>query len=304
MAKAILLEPFRLVEAIYVLIRRPSIKRNSPIFILGFYRSGTTWLQELMDCDPDLCSPTIFQVMLPEFMLIFESVFKPVLQFFSKLLKIQNPYHRLAFDWNYPGEDDVAINAFSYLCDFNRIFQYPSQADSLLERHYIKPDRQLLKSWERAHLYYLDKLSLKYRKKRLLLKSPPNTGRIGMLKKMYPDAKFIFIKREEKICIQSNKRLWKINEPFSFERYQKERAEHAISKMYATFLNCYQRDKTLLKSNELIEISFEQLIESPAEVLENIYSALELDDSNEKRNLRQMRINERKGYQPINHQSG
>ena len=299
--KAILLEPFRLLESIYVEIRRHGIKKQPPIFILGYYRSGTTWLQELMSCDPDLRTPTIFQTVLPEFMFILEPVFKPLLQFFSETFQINNPYHRLNFNWDFPGEEDVAINALFYRCDFNRIFQYPSHADQILNSHFLKTDTAVQEKWGRAHSYFTDKLSLKYPGKRLVLKSPPNTGRIALLKSIYPDARFIFIKREPYACLQSNKRLWAINKSFSFEYYSEDLAERVTLKMYEIFHERYKKEKSSLKSGELVEVTYEELIENPGDLLDRIYETLTIHNNDQKRKLRQNLIDKRSDYQLINH---
>lgn len=299
--KIILFEPFRLFEAFYVLLKRKKVKHTAPIFIIGFYRSGTTWLQELLSSDSQFRTPSIFQTIFPEIMLTMKPILKPVLQWVSRKLSIENDYHRLNFDWNFPGEEDVAINALSYYHDFNRIFQYPSQADIILKGHMKEPDKWLQSSWSRSHRYFTDKLSLAFPGKRLILKSPPNTGRVALLKKQYPDASFIFIERSKAECIASNKRLWNINKAFSFENYSQSQAEAVILKMHTAFHTNYHAEKQYLKQVELVEVAYDELVKSPERVLGMIYKALKLDHNESTMRQQQALITERSDYQPIKH---
>lgn len=300
--KGILLEPFRLLEAVYVLAFSSRKRTVAPVFILGYYRSGTTWLQQLMATDTDFKTPTIFRTILPELFCVFEPVLKPVASTITRLLKSENPYHRLPFSWDFPGEEDVAINTLSYLCDFNRIFQYPSHGEKILQQHFKEKDSTLLENWKSAHLYYTSKLVLCNRGKRLLLKSPPNTGRIAMLKEIYPDARFIYIKRNPSECITSNKRLWEINRPFSFEKYKEEDVEDLLISMYKVFEENYQSQKKLLNENDLVEINYSEFIKAPEETIQRIYRQLGLDDSSDKKAARQKLIEERKTYPRLVHE--
>lgn len=298
--KVVLFEPFRWLEALVVVVRRPFVKRKPPVFVLGFYRSGTTWLQELMACDEHFTTPTIFRTVLPEFMLLLEPVLKPLLQAISQKLKVENPYHRLSFDWDFPGEEDVAINALSCLSDYNRVYQYPSHASRWVNQHFDNLSKN--KNWIKAHQYFIDKLMMKSRHRRLILKSPPHTGRIRALKEAYPTAKFIFIKRDKETCCLSNERLWKINQAYSFESYEVNQIKGVIQETYDIFHQRYEQEKHLLSSDELVELSYDELIHHPKEAIEKVYEQFDLTESPQTKKIREAKLKEREGYQPINHQ--
>lgn len=303
LVKTILLEPFRLMEEIYLIIKnRNSIKEQPPVFILGFYRSGTTWLQELMRCNPRFQTPTIFQTIFPEIMLVFEPVLKPVLQYIVRTFNIKNSFHRLDFDWDFPGEEDVAINALSTRDDFNLLYQYPSAAQRIAEAHFLDPDKKTLKAWVKAHRYFVQKLTLKHPGKRLVLKSPPNTGRLALLKSNYPDAKFIFIKRDQQTCLLSNKRLWKINRAFSFECYSEKEAEVVVARMYDIFHANYEEHKRMLRDDELAEVAYDDLVKDPVGVVEKIYKTLRLENNDRNRDRIGKLVMERKDYKRLDYE--
>ena len=59
--------PERLILALYLRLRGRAIdRRPAPVFILGYYRSGTTFLQFLLNCDPNLYSPRRRQTFSPQ----------------------------------------------------------------------------------------------------------------------------------------------------------------------------------------------------------------------------------------------
>ena len=110
--KTIMLEPFRWIE---LLLFERKVNNHQielpPIFILGHYRSGTTYLQRLLMQDSRLGYMSIFQSILPEVLLAFEGVFTLIGEITVRLFNIKNLFHRIPFVWDFPGEDDVGMTA-------------------------------------------------------------------------------------------------------------------------------------------------------------------------------------------------
>ncbi|MCF1750919.1 sulfotransferase [Mariniradius sediminis] len=245
---------------------------------MGFYRSATTYLQQMVSSAPQMHTPNVFESVAPELLLVVQTPLKKVLTIITNTLNIQNRFHRIKFTWDFPGEDDVALNALLlYNDDFNRLFQYPSKGIEILHRYYSNQETISQKNWKAAHLYFTDKIRLRYPGKTLVLKSPPNTGRISHLKMLYPDAKFIFIKREEKECLNSNKRLWDINRSYSFENYSESTSLFMIQQMYKVFHARYEQDKKHLYETDLVELTFEELTTNTKETLGRIFQKLAIN---------------------------
>src|SRR5262245_15163377 len=56
-----------LAPVLYALSRRkPAALRAGPVFILGYFRSGTTHLHYLLSCDPRFRSPTWAETLAPQ----------------------------------------------------------------------------------------------------------------------------------------------------------------------------------------------------------------------------------------------
>src|SRR3954453_13214648 len=77
--KTLLIEPLRWVELIVFSrrIRKETI-HEAPVFILGHYRSGTTYLQRLFMQDNRFGHTSLFQTVLPEIMLTTENFLTPL----------------------------------------------------------------------------------------------------------------------------------------------------------------------------------------------------------------------------------
>ena len=270
--KLVILEPFRLFEAM-VMLFLPE-KKVQPIFIIGYYRSGTTYLQELLSSDKQHRTLTLFQSILPEISLCFSWLFIPILSTITTLFKVKNNYHTIPFNWNFPGEEDVAINAMMAFHDYNRIYQYPSQYENITHRYLNIQNSTSVEKWFDNYRYLIHKLRYIYGNKQLLLKSPPNMGRIQLLRNKFPGAKFIFIHRDPFVAITSAKRLWKLNSSFSFEEYSESTVEKILIAQYTTMYDLF---KAQGGHTVCLNITFENLITDTSGTIKMIYKNLGLE---------------------------
>jgi omega-hydroxy-beta-dihydromenaquinone-9 sulfotransferase len=273
LVKLIALEPLRWLEAI-VMALLPE-KKAQPIFIIGYYRSGTTYLQELLSSDKNRRTLTLFQSVLPEVSLCFDWLFIPVLSAVTAVFRIKNKYHDIPFSWRFPGEEDVAINAMMALHDYNRIYQYPSHHKIITERYLKFQNQADAAKWLANYMYLIKKLTYRYGHKQLILKSPPNMGRIKLLREAFPGAKFIFIHRDPFESIPSAKRLWKLNRAFAFREYSESDVENILVTQYQCL---YELFKAQSGYTVCTSISFDKLITDPLGTLEFIYNKLGLGE--------------------------
>ena len=108
--KTILFEPLRWTElAMYNKKVREHTITTDPVFILGFYRSGTSYLHQFLTLDDRFGYHSNFQMVFPEMMLISERWLSPMFEFIFRLLKIQDPIHRTPLSFRFPGEEDGAM---------------------------------------------------------------------------------------------------------------------------------------------------------------------------------------------------
>ena len=92
------------------LAKLKNIKIAPPIFIVGHWRSGTTFLQYLMGQDKNLAFVSTMTTMAPWIFLGSEKIFKP---FVEKHLPGKRPMDDLEMRATLPYEDEYAIANFS-----------------------------------------------------------------------------------------------------------------------------------------------------------------------------------------------
>jgi len=286
--KTILFEPLRWME---LATQSKKIETHniskSPIFILGFYRSGTTYLQQLFMQDDRFGFTSGFQMLFPEIMLSCEKWLTPPLESFSRLIKIQNPVHRIPFTLNSPGEEDVAMTtSLSTRCAQWGYF-FPGKMKEYFDKYvfFEKISPHEFDEWKKTYMTLLKKISLANHNKQLVLKNPPNTARIKLLLSLYPEARFIHILRNPYEVYASNKNLWQtIHTHFSLNHPENIDVSEIILSIYSGVMNRYIGDRNLIPSSRLIELRYEEFINSPVESMQNIYASLNLEDFNYCRN--------------------
>lgn len=246
-----------------------------PIFIIGHWRSGTTLTHELMSLDPNLAYATNYDAFVPWHFLLSGKLFKwPV----KLLLPKQRPMDDMNIDVDYPQEDDFALMAMGAASYYRRL-GFPEQQNAFIE--FL--DSQGLSEVERDRLsnciscFYK---ALTYRSNRqLVLKSPPHTARIRLLLELFPDAKFVHISRHPYKVVPSTMRLWAISDKihgFHPPKYTDDELMEHVAQAKTALYDAYARDRSLLPSHQLVEISFESLLADPAATIEHVYNRLQL----------------------------
>ncbi len=257
------------------------IKVVAPVFVLGHWRSGTTFLHNLLTRDPATAYPTTFECSLPNGFLIFE---RPAGWIFSLFLPSKRPTDEVPVGADMPFEDEFALPKIGVGSPYER-FAVPDN-EAIGSRYLDLADltEQERTRWQEGFLWLVRRLQLAHRGKRLVLKSPPHTARVATLLKLFPDARFVHISRNPFDIYPSNWRLVKfansrfgLKNPANDEVALPEQILSTLPRMYAA----YERDLHLIPPGRLIEMRYEDLAEKPEEAVATIYGGLGLGDFEE-----------------------
>ena len=82
---------------------------HPPIFIIGHWRSGTTYLHELLSKDPHFCYTSLWHTLLPDSCLLLE----PLKTFLSRFLPTERPMDQIKVDMDGPYEDEGQKQVFT-----------------------------------------------------------------------------------------------------------------------------------------------------------------------------------------------
>lgn len=257
-------------------IRRTKLA-GPPIFILGHWRSGTTLMHELLQLDDRFASPNTYQCFAPWHFLLSE---KWMQRFGNFLLPAKRPMDNMKVGWSLPQEDEFALMVLGAPTPYYRIAfpKHPVPYLDTLGSQSFKPHD--LQRWKVDIDWFFRALTY-HTKKPLIIKSPPHTGRLGILADMYPEAKFIHMVRDPRKLYPSTKKMWRaLGEVQSLQSGDNEESLHkfvtdCLHRMYDSF----EIDRQKLPHNRIIDVHYEKLIDRPSEAIETIYRQLELGNT-------------------------
>jgi hypothetical protein len=266
-----------------------------PIFILGHWRSGTTLLHEYLGLDPRFASPTTYQCFAPWHFLLTEGM---VTRYGNWLLPDRRPMDNMKAGWALPQEDEFALMNLGAPSPYLRLMfpNHPVPYTETLDSDRFSPAD--LQAWRRQLEWFVKALTYKTRKQ-LLLKSPPHTGRIGILRQMYPDSKFIHIVRDPRKLYPSTMKLWNsldenqaLQSPTDQSMLQAFVLDSLVS-MYQAF----DGDRASVPDNQIIDVRYEQFVAKPVQTLEAIYKHLDLGPCEQVRSNWESKSDQEQGYQ-------
>jgi omega-hydroxy-beta-dihydromenaquinone-9 sulfotransferase len=245
------------------------------VVVLGYWRSGTTLLHELMCLDPRYTFPTTHACMNPHHFLFTEA---------SVLARggasTQRPMDEMVVQSGSPQEDEFALLSLGARSPYEALLipSALSQALKLSDPRDLSPQDE--KRWRQIFLKFLAGVSVRGEGKPFILKSPTHGFRVITLRELLPDARFILIVRDPLTNFESVVRMWRK----MFETY-------AVAPIPADdcIRECVLADRirfqTKLDSgtaglarNRFAVTTYEALAANPAPIIEQLYEQLELGD--------------------------
>jgi hypothetical protein len=269
------LAPFRYIERKNYDKKIQQVNHIKPIFIIGHFRSGTTYLHYLLGQDPQLAYVSTFETMTPGIIIKNEHFFKNLVK---NHLPSKRPMDDLEMHANLPYEEEYAI---ANLCplSFYHGWYFPKNWKSYFDKYvtFKNLDDGNIEYWKKTYDYFLKKIIYKNNGKQVLLKSIVNTAKIKHILELYPEAKFIHIHRDPyKVYMSTWKLYQKILPIFSFQHIDTQTLDDYILYCYKELFSNYLNQKRLIPRENLIEFSFNEFVRDPIHTLQNLYNQFQL----------------------------
>jgi omega-hydroxy-beta-dihydromenaquinone-9 sulfotransferase len=248
---------------------------HPPIFIIGHWRSGTTYLHELLVLDDRFGFPTTYECFAPSHFLISDWLVAEWMRF---LLPSKRPMDNMAAGWDLPQEDEFALCNLGLGSPYKTMGfpNHPPQDSDYLELGALPPAKR--ERWKRGMLSFLKHVS--YRKPRpMVLKSPPHTARVRTLLELFPQTKFIHIVRDPVNVFMSTVRLWR--SLYQVQGLQVDKGHDITEYVLSTFERMYasfEADRPLLEPDQYYEVRYEDLVADPMGQVSAMYARLGLGD--------------------------
>lgn len=273
---SILNEPFHWWEEIRYgrAIQHTPLPEN-PLFILGHWRSGTTFLHNLICQDPQFAYITTYQSVFPNQLHGSKWLFKNIMYAF---LPEKRPADNMKLDPDFPQEEEIALgNMMPY--SFYHFLYFPRNTFELYEK-YIRfhgVSDQVQQRWASTYKKLIKSCLLYHRKKEFVSKSPPNTARIKPLLQLFPGAKFIYIYRNPITVFFSASRFFRnVFPPICFQKISPDAIDELILNLYPLLIQDYENNKNLIPPGQLVEIRYEDFEKQPIDMLSYIYTTISL----------------------------
>jgi hypothetical protein len=195
-------------------------------------------------------------------------------------LPSRRPMDNVAITLDGPQEEEIGVVNSTADAPFH-FMSFPRALPEIYDRYVCDLERDPVTAdrWKRAYLDVLRKATILSNGKRLLLKTPPNTGRIRTLLEMFPEAAFVNIVRNPYRVYQSMRNMYrKILPGQTLQKFEWSDIDAWILQAYQRLMTRYLEERKLIAGDRLVELRYEALDEDTIAVVERIYQSLGLVD--------------------------
>ena len=268
---------------------------HDPVFILGHWRSGTTFVHNVMACDKHFGYVTTYQTVFPHLMMWGQPFFKKVM---SWLMPDKRPTDNMELAVDLPQEEEFALsNMMPY--NFYNFWFLPKYTQEYAEKYLLFNDitPEELKVFEQTFIKMIKIALWNTHGTQFLSKNPPHTGRVKELVKMFPNAKFIYLMRNPYTVFESTRSFFTNTiHPLQLQDISAAELESNILSVYAKLYHKYEADKTCIPQGNLIEVKFEDFEADAMGMTEQIYKSLNIPGWEESREAIEKYVGGKKGY--------
>ncbi len=244
-----------------------------PVMIIGHWRSGTTHLHYLMDQDPRFASITNIEAAGSSALFVLARWLEKLS---GVLPTIRRPMDNLPVGIDMAQEEEFAVASRSDTAMYFH-WMYLQHTREIFDRAVLfenMPD--LADEYAAIHKFVLQQATMLHGK-RILLKNPPSTGRVKLLTRLYPGAKFIFLHRDPYQVFRSTRHLYeKMENTYGVQRLSPRERDETVLYVYGRIMQRYLDERSLIPPDQLLEVSYDELDRDGMGTMRRIYETLDL----------------------------
>lgn len=268
---------------------------HDPVFILGHWRSGTTFVHNVLSCDKHFGYCTTYQTVFPNFVMFGQPFFKPCMK---GLMPDKRPTDNMELAPDLPQEEEFALQNMCPYTYYN-FWIFPKRMQEWAHRFlsFEKATDEERQTFEETFQKFVRIALWNTGGTQFLSKNPPHTARIKEILKMYPNAKFIYLVRNPYTVFNSTRSFFNNTiKPLQLHAISAEEMDQNILDVYNYMYDRYQEDKHLIPEGNLIEVKFEDFEADALGMTEKIYRELSLPGFEEARPSIEQYVGAKRGY--------
>ena len=288
---------FSVLNHVQTSLARKQLSRaenSGAVVILGYWRSGTTLLHELLCLDQRYSFPTTHACMNPHHFLMTEEA-----ALARDIGGVQRPMDEMEVRAGSPQEDEFALLTLGARSPYEALLAPSrlSEALKLSDPADLPPEDR--ERWHSLFLSFLSGVSIRGNGRPVILKSPTHGFRVATIRGLLPDARYILIVRNPLSNFESVVRMWRR----MFEIYcvagplpSEDEIREAVLIDRLRFEQKLAAGTAGLPENRFATLSYESLTGNPCDEVAKLYEQLDLGDFGAVSGLIREEIERRKDY--------
>jgi len=248
-----------------------TVLAEPPLFVLGHWRSGTTFLHDLLALDPRHTFPTTYECFMPHHFLLSEKFVKRRFP-----INTHRQMDEVEWSWDTPQEDEWALALLGQPSPYLTIAfpNRPPQDAAYLDLDGV-PHRHR-EAWKQTLYRFAQVLAYK-KPGRLVLKSPTHTARLQVLREVFPEARFVHIVRNPYHVIPSTLTTFRlVYGSMALQRPTFQGLEELVFSTYERMFRRLEEGRSLVDPAHFFELRYEDLTRDPLAGVRAIYEHLGL----------------------------
>jgi hypothetical protein len=250
--------------------------KEPPIFIIGFNRSGTTLLHNLLCQDKKAGYTTTLQTVFPLCLLTQKWWLGPV---FNYLVPDKRPFDNVSMNMDFPQEEEFALSNLQPHSVYN-FFVFPAEFDWFIDHDYLTGSLPAseIGQWKKEYRQLVVKSLLNTKGSRYISKNPQNIPRVEILKELFPGGRFIFIYRDPYVVVESLYNfILGIFPGIQLQEVPADFSRKNVARFYAIAMKHYFEMRTISGAPFIYEIKMEDFVQDKIGGLKKIYTTFGLE---------------------------
>ena len=291
----LVLEPFAWLQtALYARALKRADLPDDPLVVIGHWRSGTTYLHQLLACDPRTATARNALTIAPQAALVLKPVIRLGLKRWMTRIR---PIDAVPWGPDDPQEDEVGLARLTMDTHMAGM-AFPRDYLFHFRRSVTETSHQFERQW--LHFSRLTWLHDGQGKTQWLIKNSVHTARAAMVLKHFPRARFILLRREPldavRSLVQVKQRLAGLVGLQPSPSLQQQVEETAAA--HAELLKRFEASRSQIPAGQLLELDYSDLVDQPMKSVRRIYDVFQLSSWAEAEAPLRARIQQARHYRP------